>query len=100
MIKIKYKFGLHTERDLKKAIKWARERFTSKMKDLKYTTAWMYTLTQDGDFLYKTNPDGVHYCYGFNGEGFKYMPAHGKIVYDGLINGKDKSFIVQSRSKL
>ena len=95
-----YKFGLHEERNLKVATKYARERFTSKMKDLKYTAACMYTITDDGNFIYKTNPDGVHYCYGLNGQGFKYMPTHGKIIYDGLITGKDKSFIIKAKSKL
>ena len=47
-----YKFGLHQERDLKKAMKWSRERFASKIKNLKYTTACMYTITDDGDFIY------------------------------------------------
>ena len=95
-----YKFAIDQERDLKKAIKYSKERFSTKMKDLKYTTACMYTLTDDENFIYKTNPNGVHYCYGLNGEGFKYLAAHGKIIYDGLITGKDKSFLIQSRGKL
>ena len=47
-----YKFAIDQERDLKKAIKYSKERFSTKMKDLKYTTACMYTLTDDENFIY------------------------------------------------
>ncbi len=42
-------------------------------------------MTEDGEFIYWTNKDGVHMCYGFNGTGFKFLPIHGKVVLDELI---------------
>ena len=50
-------------------------------------------MTPNETFVYRTEPDGVHYAYGFSGGGFKFAPMHGKIVYDSLITKKDFSYI-------
>lgn len=96
----KQKFGLHHERDFKLALKWARERIPTKFGRIYNVSACFYTKTESNEFIYKTNPDGVHYCYGLCGEGFKFMPVHGKIVHDGLITGKDTTYIRQVRAKI
>lgn len=49
-----------------------------------------YSYGKDGQFGYITGKNGVHYCYGFAGTGFKFMPLHGKIVYENLMKLKSK----------
>lgn len=95
-----FKVSVFAERNLDRAFKFFRERLPSKIKDIRYSMVCYYTMTGSDNFIYKTNPDGVHYCYGFNGQGFKFMPIHGKIVYDGLISKKDTTYLVQTRAKL
>ncbi|CAI2372779.1 unnamed protein product [Moneuplotes crassus] len=94
------KFGIHGEKDTDLTMEWAKERIPSKVKEIIGIDACFYTVTEGHEFIYKTNPDGVHYGYGLNGEGFKYMPAHGKIIYDGLITGDDTTYLKQLKAKI
>jgi len=49
-------------------------------------------MTENEEFQYRTNKDGVHMCYGFNGTGFKFLPIHGKVVLDELILKEKKKY--------
>ena len=95
-----YKVWLDEQRNLKKFMLWARSRIPDRVKMITNSSACFYTTSEDGDYKYKTGSDGVHYCYEVSGTGFKYMPAHGKIIYDALITGKDKSFVAPTKAKL
>ena len=96
-----YKISLDDEsRNLKNFMAYARERFPEKLKYLTHVNACFYTYSEDDEYKYKTGVDGVHYCYELGGTGFKYMPIHGKIIYDALITKEDKHFVCQTRAKL
>ena len=79
---------------------WSRKRIPDRTKNFTHTSACLYSSSEDGDFKYKTELDGVHYCYELGGSGFKYMPIHGKIIHEALILEKDRYFAVPSTAKL
>ena len=57
--------------------------------------------TDSGSFQYKTDENGVHFAYGFQGMGFKFFPMHGKIIHDGLLNKLDETYVpLRYRSKI
>jgi len=84
-----YKMALHEEINPEKFKKWAQIRIPSKVEEIlnnpiKHKCWWCFNKNKFG--VYQTKDDGVHYLYGFKGHGFTYMPIHGKIVLDVLIN--------------
>jgi glycine/D-amino acid oxidase-like deaminating enzyme len=81
-------------------VEYLKTWFASKFKSIIYTHVCFYTMTDDGDFMYSTGKNGVHYCYGFNGQGFKFMPMHGKIVLRELIEKKEARYSKWLEAKL
>lgn len=106
-----YKIGLHERRDFRAALNYFSKRFNS---NLSYGSSAVdkenrinflgskpcfYTFAKDNKFCYKTSSNGVHYCYGFTGTGFKFLPLHGKIIYEKCIKESSKILHpVQSQS--
>lgn len=96
-----YKMGEWGPRNLKSITNYLRERLPSKFDKIKYVNPCYITMIETEEFQYKTSPQGVHYAYGFSGTGFKFLPLHGKIVYDGLIHKNDETFIPEKfRAKM
>jgi len=88
-----FKIGEFAARNLNSMVKYLKDRLPDKFETILYVHPCLITMTGTGDFQYKTDKNGVHYAYGFEGTGFKFMPLHGKIVYDGLITKKDQTYI-------
>lgn len=80
-----YKVGYHEERKIGKTLDYFKQRLPSKYDLISHVHVCYYTITEDGNFQYRTGPDGVHLGYAFNGAGFKFLPIHGKIIYEELI---------------
>lgn len=95
-----YKVGCDEKRNFSGLLPWLKERFEDRFKNFTHTHVCFYTMTADGEFQYRTNPDGVHVCYGFNGTGFKFLPIHGKIVVDELIKNGPKVYSHMYEAKL
>lgn len=88
--KSRFKIGLHEPRNFDKLAKFINSYLPSKASSM-IAYPCFYTMTPNDTFIYRTEEDGVHYAYGFNGIGFKYAPMHGKIVTDSLIDKSDFS---------
>lgn len=96
-----YKMGQFEERSIESMSNYFRTRLPDKVEKIKYMHPCYITIIESGEFQYKTDENGVHFAYGFSGTGFKFMPLHGKIVYDGLINKIDQTYIPsQYKAKL
>lgn len=94
-----YKIGLHEKRDLKQMISYFRERFESNISHsdskssssklfIKGTKPCFYSFGPKEGYNYTKGKNGVFYCYGFTGTGFKFLPLHGKIMFE-LIQQED-----------
>jgi len=88
-----YKVGNFSHRHFKTFLDYFKERMPDKLDSILHTIPCYFTMVDTGEFQYKTDEGGVHYAYGFSGTGFKFMPLHGKIIYDGLINKNDEKYI-------
>ena len=96
-----FKIGDYSQRNFKNMLDYFKRRMPSKLDSICHTHPCYFTMVDTGEFQYKTGNNGVHYAYGFNGTGFKFMPLHGKIVYDGLIKKTDEKYIpLRFRAKL
>lgn len=96
-----YKIGVYGERDIDKLVNHIKLRLPEKVENLSHASICSWTMIKGGDFQYKTNKDGVHFVYGFSGQGFKFLPLHGKIVYEGLLYKIEQKFIPdQFRAKI
>ena len=89
----RYKMGEFFQRTIASMAQYFRTRLPDKFDRIKYVHPCYITMIDSGEFQYKTDEKGVHFAYGFSGTGFKFLPLHGKIVYDGLINKFDQRFV-------
>ena len=98
-----FKIGLHEKRNLRVVLDYFRNRFehnvvkadgTKNNFEISSAKPWFYSFAKDNQFNYSTGNNGVHYCYGFTGTGFKFLPLHGKIVYEKLLKGKSKQITI------
>ena len=99
---LQYKISRHGDINRKQVENWIKHRLPSfymnKLQDkiifkwnkadeiINKSTAFQakWCFRKGKQFVYETK-EGVHYSYGFRGNGFFYMPLHGKIVYDSLL---------------
>lgn len=88
-----YKMGLSFRRDIQEMLDYLRDRMPDKVDSIKYSHACFVTMVDSGEYQYKTDENGVHFAYGFCGTGFKFLPLHGKIVYDGLITKQEQKHL-------
>jgi len=86
----KFKFGI--ERDCKPQdfMKILAKIVPSVPATITSMTPCYYQITQDSEFKFEKVGD-IIYAYGFNGRGFKFMPYHGKRIYEGLV-GNERGF--------
>jgi len=89
----KYKIGILGPRSISSTLKHIRNRMPDKVGLLEYGSPCFFTMVEGGDFQYKTSKEGIHFVYGFSGQGFKFMPLHGKVVYHGLLKKEDQKYI-------
>ena len=95
-----YKIGYHETRSITKSLEYFKIRIPQKYPLITHTHVCYYTVTEDGEFQYRTGPDGVHVAYAFNGAGFKFMPIHGKIVYEELMMKRPVKYSTPVKAKL
>ena len=88
-----YKMGVSRNGKVDRILEYYLKRIPDKVKFVKYLQLSKECYTESHTFQYKTDENGVHFAYGFGGEGFMYFPMHGKVVYDGLINKTDQTYI-------
>mmetsp|Transcript_17589 Transcript_17589/g.15502 ORF Transcript_17589/g.15502 Transcript_17589/m.15502 type:complete len:131 (+) Transcript_17589:217-609(+) len=94
-----YKVGLHEKRDFKVILEYFKDRFNSNLScdegsdkiNIKNAKPCFYSFGKNNNFCYSKGSSGVHYCYGFTGTGFKFLPLHGKIMYS-LVTKTDIGF--------
>mmetsp|Transcript_30296 Transcript_30296/g.34695 ORF Transcript_30296/g.34695 Transcript_30296/m.34695 type:complete len:106 (-) Transcript_30296:19-336(-) len=89
----RYKMGQFFARDIEGMLTYLRTRMPDKVDTIEYTHGCYITMVDSGEYQYKTDENGVHFAYGFSGTGFKFLPLHGKIVYDGLIMKTDQTHL-------
>ncbi|CAI2372758.1 unnamed protein product [Moneuplotes crassus] len=89
--KMTYKIGNYYGRKYEIMLEYLAERYPTLKSKLKYGVPCFFTNTPGYEFQYKKDASGVHYAYGFSGTGFKFMPLHGEIVYNGIFGTKDLS---------
>ena len=99
-----FKIGLHEERNFRLILDYFRRRFeynvvkpdgTKNNFEVSNSKPCFYSFAKDSKYNYSTGKNGVHYCYGFTGTGFKFMPLHGKTVFENLLKGKSKEITVE-----
>jgi hypothetical protein len=95
-----FKMGLHEARNLKQALTYLKHRYDvdfsgNPQKDdgsgrpiVVGTKPCFYSFSKDNKYCYQKGENGVHYCYGFTGTGFKFLPLHGKIMFDKFFKEK------------
>lgn len=97
----RYKMGENIERNLASMMKFLNHRMPDKLDTFLYAHPCYFSWVDSEEFQYKTDEKGIHFAYGFSGTGFKFLPLHGKIVYDGLLNKFDQGFIPEKfRAKM
>lgn len=88
-----YKMGEWGTRNLEIMVNFFKNRLPGRLDTIKYAHVCYITMIDTNEFQYKTDKIGVHYAYGFSGTGFKFMPLHGKIVYESLLNKTNQDFL-------
>lgn len=91
-------------RNFKVILEYFRKRFNSNLSqqqkndennqyriNFKGAKPWFYSFGKGNKYNYLKGKNGIYYCCGFTGTGFKFLPLHGKIMYE-LMKGKDIGF--------
>lgn len=81
-----------SEAELAEAMAYARRRFPDISGDVTYSTACLYTVAPNEDFLIDAVPGipGAHFISGCSGHGFKFTVLLGRIGADLLLGDADR----------